>query len=71
MVQVALNWCICKGTIPIQRAKNTKQAQENIGALGYHLDSGKVEELNRIAASLDRKMVQNIFQTHWYYILIS
>ncbi len=64
VAQVALNWCICKGTIPIPGAKNTKQAQENIGALGWHLDSGEVEELDRIAASLDRKMVQNVFQTH-------
>lgn len=63
MSQVAINWCICKGTIPIPGAKNVEQAQQNIGALGWQLDSGEVEELDRVAASLEKKMVQNIFQT--------
>ncbi|MDJ0728234.1 MAG: aldo/keto reductase [Prochloraceae cyanobacterium] len=63
MSQVAINWCICKGTIPIPGAKNVAQARQNIGALGWHLDAGEIAELDRIAASLDKKMVQNIFQT--------
>lgn len=63
MSQVAINWCICKGTIPIPGAKNIEQAKQNVGALGWQLDSGEVEELDRIAASLEKKMVQNIFQT--------
>ncbi|CDN17138.1 MAG: aldo/keto reductase [Richelia sp.] len=63
MSQVAINWCICKGTIPIPGAKSLEQAQQNIGALGWYLDAGEVEELDRIAASLEKKMVQNIFQT--------
>jgi pyridoxine 4-dehydrogenase len=63
MAQIALNWCICKGTLPIPGAKNLSQAQENIGALGWQLDSGEVRELDKIAASLEKKMVQNIFQT--------
>lgn len=61
--QVAINWCITKGTIPIPGAKSQRQAEENIGALGWFLDAGEVGELDRIAASLPRKMVQNIFQT--------
>ncbi|BAY38279.1 aldo/keto reductase [Nostoc sp. NIES-2111] len=61
--QVALNWCIAKGTIPIPGAKSVQQAQENIGALGWELDSGEVAELDKVAASSDKKMVQNIFQT--------
>ena len=61
--QVAINWCICKGTIPIPGAKNSEQAKQNIGALGWKLDSGEVEELDKAAASVDKKMVQNIFQT--------
>jgi pyridoxine 4-dehydrogenase len=63
MSQVALNWCIAKGTIPIPGAKSIQQAQENIGALGWQLDSGEVAELDKAAASSDKKMVQNIFQT--------
>ncbi len=63
MSQVAINWCICKGTIPIPGAKSVEQARENIGALGWQLDAGEVAELDRAAANTDKKMVQNIFQT--------
>ena len=63
MSQVAINWCICKGTIPIPGAKSVEQARENIGALGWRLDSGEITALDQAAASTDKKMVQNIFQT--------
>lgn len=63
MSQVALNWCICKGTIPIPGAKTVEQARQNIGALGWQLDFNEIAELDRAAASTDKKMVQNIFQT--------
>jgi len=61
--QVALNWCLCKGTIPIPGAKSLQQAEENIGALGWTLTSAEVESLDQTANRLDKKMVQNIFQT--------
>jgi len=61
--QVALNWCICKGTIPIPGAKTVAQAKENIGALGWQLDGGEIEALDRTVDRLDKVMVQNIFQT--------
>lgn len=63
MSQVAINWCICKGTIPIPGAKTLEQAKENIKALGWQLDSSEIAELDQAAASADKKMVQNIFQT--------
>ncbi len=63
MSQVAINWCISKGTIPIPGAKNVKQAEQNIGALGWQLNAGEVAELDRAAARVDKTMVQNIFQT--------
>lgn len=63
MSQVAINWCICKGTIPIPGAKSVEQARENIGALGWQLDASEIAELDRAAANADKKMVQNIFQT--------
>jgi pyridoxine 4-dehydrogenase len=63
MSQVAINWCICKGTIPIPGAKSVKQAQENIGALGWQLNLGEITALDQAAASTEKKMVQNIFQT--------
>ncbi|MEH1906207.1 MAG: aldo/keto reductase [Nostoc sp.] len=63
MSQVAINWCICKGTIPIPGAKSVEQARENIGALGWQLDASEIAELDGAAANADKKMVQNIFQT--------
>ncbi len=63
MSQVALNWSIAKGTIPIPGAKNLQQAQDNIGAKDWQLDAGEVAELDRAAKSVDKPMVQNIFQT--------
>lgn len=63
MSQVAINWCICKGAIPIPGAKNLEQAQQNIGALGWLLSDGEVAELDSAAAKSEKKMVQNIFQT--------
>jgi pyridoxine 4-dehydrogenase len=63
MSQVAINWCMCKGTIPIPGAKTVAQAKENLGALGWRLDASEVIALDRAAASTDKKMVQNIFQT--------
>lgn len=63
MSQVAINWCICKGTIPIPGAKSAKQAKDNLGALGWKLDINELAELDKAAANTDKKMVQNIFQT--------
>jgi pyridoxine 4-dehydrogenase len=61
--QVALNWCICKGAIPIPGAKSVEQAKQNLGALGWQLDAGEVLELDRASTQTDKRMVQNIFQT--------
>jgi len=44
--QVALNWCICKGTMPIPGAKNAEQAQQNAGALGWRLSEEQVQALD-------------------------
>ena len=63
MSQVAINWCICKGTIPIPGAKNPEQAKQNIGALDWQLDKGEIAELDLAAARVDKTMVQNIFQS--------
>ncbi|MFP4299948.1 MAG: aldo/keto reductase [Spirulinaceae cyanobacterium] len=63
MAQVAINWCICKGTTPIPGAKSVQQAQQNIGAMGWRLDAGEIEALDKEAAKIEKPMVQNIFQT--------
>ncbi|GIL75335.1 hypothetical protein Vretimale_8016 [Volvox reticuliferus] len=46
MAQVALNWCICKGTLPIPGAKNERQLTEIAGALGWRLSEAEVAELD-------------------------
>jgi aryl-alcohol dehydrogenase-like predicted oxidoreductase len=51
--QVALNWCITKGTLPIPGAKNAKQAGENAGALGWDLDAGELLRLDELAETAE------------------
>ena len=63
MAQVALNWCMCKGTLPIPRAKSLHQAQQNTAALGWQLTEAEVSELDQASAACTRQMVQNIFQS--------
>jgi len=47
--QVALNWLMCKGTIPIPGAKNGAQAEQNAGALGWRLSADEVAQLDGLA----------------------
>lgn len=63
MAQVALNWCMAKGTIPIPGAKTIEQAKQNLGAIAWELNTGEVAELDQAAANVSKTMVQNIFQT--------
>ena len=50
--QVALNWCICKGTLPIPGAKNARQAEENAGALGWKLTEEEVAKLDEVSDAI-------------------
>ena len=45
--QVALNWLIAQGVIPIPGAKNAEQARQNAGALGWSLTEQELETLDR------------------------
>jgi aryl-alcohol dehydrogenase-like predicted oxidoreductase len=49
--QVALNWVICKGAVPIAGVKNAQQAQENAGALHWHLSKNDVAALDEACES--------------------
>ena len=44
--QVALNWVLAKGALPIPGAKNARQVQENAGALGWQLAPDEVAALD-------------------------
>src|SRR5436190_11331614 len=50
--QVALNWLICKGALPIPGAKNTRQAQENAEARGWRLTDSEVAALDAASAGV-------------------
>lgn len=50
--QVALNWCICKGTLPIPGAKSAKQVFELAGALGWRLPDDAVVELDAVSGRI-------------------
>ena len=50
--QVALNWTICKGTLPIPGAKNAEQAQQNAGALGWRMTEAEVARLDESSDSI-------------------
>jgi len=54
--QISLNWIMCKGAIPIPGAKTKRQAQENIGALGWRLTKEEILSIEDIA---DRCMGNN------------
>lgn len=47
--QVALNWVMAKGAVPIPGAKNAAQARENTGAMGWGLTTDEVEALEKAA----------------------
>ena len=47
--QVALNWVMAKGAVPIPGAKNRAQAEENAGALGWSIDGDDLARLDRVA----------------------
>ena len=47
--QVAINWLICKGAVPIPGAKSVRHVQENAGAMGWRLTSEEVASLDSAA----------------------
>jgi len=50
--QVALNWLICKGALPIPGAKSAAQAQENAGGLGWKLKDEEVARLDQASEAV-------------------
>jgi aryl-alcohol dehydrogenase-like predicted oxidoreductase len=60
--QVALNWVICKGAVPIPGAKNKAQAEQNAGALGWRLTPDEVRALDAVSKHGQRKLMHRIWQ---------
>jgi aryl-alcohol dehydrogenase-like predicted oxidoreductase len=51
-VQIAVNWVICKGALPIPGVRNARQAQEILGSLGWRLTKEEVFALEQAAEKL-------------------
>jgi len=63
LLQVAINWCICKGTVPIPGIKSVRHVEDNLGALGWKLTNDEQLQLEYAAKESPKSMIQNIFQT--------
>ncbi|HXQ44398.1 MAG TPA: aldo/keto reductase [Acidimicrobiales bacterium] len=60
--QVALNWVIAKGAVPIPGAKSAAQAQENAGALGWRIDADDLAVLDEAALAGIRNISSRVWQ---------
>jgi aryl-alcohol dehydrogenase-like predicted oxidoreductase len=60
--QVALNWVIAKGAVPIPGAKSAAQAQENAGALGWQMDGDDMAALDEAALTGIRSISNRVWQ---------
>jgi len=63
MAQIALNWIVSKGAIPIPGASSVEQVQDNIGALGWRLSKSEMEQLEEAADKLSFDFSGASFQT--------
>jgi aryl-alcohol dehydrogenase-like predicted oxidoreductase len=56
VAQVAINWTICMGTLPIPGVKNSHQVDQNVGSLGWSLSSDDVNELLDVSTEIIKKI---------------
>jgi aryl-alcohol dehydrogenase-like predicted oxidoreductase len=52
VAQVALNWLICKGALPIPGAKNMLQAEQNAGGAGWQMSGDDVAVLDAVTDNI-------------------
>jgi aryl-alcohol dehydrogenase-like predicted oxidoreductase len=50
--QVALNWIICKGAVPVVGAKTGRQVQENVKSLGWRLSPSQISALDKTSLEI-------------------
>ena len=51
--QVALNWVVAKGAVPLPGVRNTRDAEEVVGAVGWRL---RAEDLELIDSAVEQGM---------------
>jgi len=49
--QVAINWCVCKGVVPIPGARTEAQAIDNAGGVGWRLSADEMVCLDAMAVN--------------------
>ena len=59
--QVAINWVIAKGAIPIAGVKTSKQAREDFGALRWSLSPAEVSELDAASDAIGPQPLKTIW----------
>jgi aryl-alcohol dehydrogenase-like predicted oxidoreductase len=52
--QVAINWTMMRGAVPIPGAKNREQMQDNLGALGWRMAEDEAQALEKAAVEVTR-----------------
>ncbi len=60
--QVALQWLITKGAVPIPGAKNRQQAEDNAGGKGWSMTADEIAELDRAGLSGIRNLQSRFWQ---------
>lgn len=61
--QVALNWVMAKGAVPIPGAKNEQQAKENAGALGWRMSEDDLAALDQVSL----EGIKNLQSRFWQH----
>ena len=55
--QVAINWVMCKGALPIPGAKTLRQAEQNAGALNWRLTEDEaVQQLDEMSDRVSQEI---------------
>ncbi len=54
--QVAINWVVCKGALPIPGAKTLRQAEQNAGALNWRLSDEAVQSLDEMSERVSQEI---------------
>ncbi|MBP9040939.1 MAG: aldo/keto reductase [Anaerolineaceae bacterium] len=57
--QVALNWIMRKGALPIPGAKNIDQMAQNLGARGWQLEESEMGMLDEISRQVTQPIIKN------------
>ena len=50
--QVALNWCLSKGAMPIAGVKSERQARSAAGAMDWRLSKDEIDELDAVSSTI-------------------